>query len=231
MSNISNQDAMRAAGKGSQQSYASAIAILTGQTDEAYIATLRQDYLIGALTGVDGVTVEQAIDYLPVADAKPGTKGKWSDFPVNDPSTFDATVHRPRDVHNAYRSGLMGWSRVRASAGLPSLKATTKHEPRAPKSAAETGVAVAVDTFVAPSHLDTAAAVQLAHHLEDVLRRVLGSKEIKGDAGKALRDMHRDMTEYLAEADKALAPATETQDEIIKRLTAELAKRPVKKAA
>jgi hypothetical protein len=234
-----NSEAMRNAGKGATQCYASAIAILKSVTatgvDEVYIATLRQDYLIGALTGVEGVTVDQAIDYLPIAGAKPGTKGKWSDFPVSDPGSFDAKVHRPLEVHNAYRSGLMGWSRVRSTAGLPSLKAPSaktvekvakrKARQAIKSAAAVASVPVAIDTFVAPSGLDNAEAIKFARHEAEALKKVLASPKIKGDVGQVLRDMLRDMFEYLNDADKALNPVAETPEQTIKRLTAELAKR------
>lgn len=178
MTTQSNEIAMRAAGKRKLDTInKAAIAILVAVTkdgvDEPYVAKLRYEFMIGALIGTSNIGYNAAIDYLPALDAKPGQKGRWQDFPVNAPETFDPAKHCPREVHDAYRAGLMAWSRVRAAAGLPSLKASSTKATQQPSGEGDTGKSdapVTLESFVVPNNLDTVGMLALARQCDDILR-------------------------------------------------------------
>src|ERR1700722_3348843 len=121
-----NLAAMREAGKSAASANVRAAAILKNAckagVNEAYLAKLRYEFIVGAVMGACNLGDNAAIDYLPLLDAKPGQPGKWKDYPVSAPASFDPARHRPLDVHHAYRGALANWSNVRKAAGLPPLK-------------------------------------------------------------------------------------------------------------
>lgn len=208
---------MRVAAQSTAQHNASVIKLVTGLTDETVIAKLRYEYLIGTLMGRCGLGDNAAIDYLPAMDAKPGAKGKWSDFPIKAPETFDPAKHRPLAVHHAYRGGLANWSNIRASAGLAPLKTVAPRAPDTAPAASDKPVPVTLESFVVPKECNAAIAAQLVANFDTLLDRTLKAHgdHIVGEAGAIIRQIRKDIHVYVVDLADALAkdqaaPADET---------------------
>lgn len=198
---------MRDAAKSTASHNADIVVILRDAPhDEATISKLRYDYLIGSLMGCCALGDNAAIDYLPAIDAKPGTKGKWSDFPVKAPETFDPAKHRPLDVHNAYRGALSNWSNIRASAGLPSLKAASTRAAQTEPGANGRAAPVTLETFAVPKTCDATIAAGLVANFDTLLTNTLKThaKTIVGDAGMILRKVCEDLHAYVGDLASAI---------------------------
>lgn len=204
MSTIFEQ--MRVTAQSAASHNASAIVLLASVKDEAVIEKLRHEYLIGTLMSRCGIGDNVAIDYLPVMGAKPGTKGKWADFPVKAPETFDANKHRPLAVHHAYRGGLMNWSNIRASAGLAPLKVASTRAAATTPAATSKPVPVTLETFVVPKTCDAAIATALVVNFDKLLTDTLKAhaKTITGDTGATLRKVRDDLHAYVGDLASAL---------------------------
>lgn len=198
---------MRDAAQSTASHNASVIVILRDAgNDEATIDKLRHEYLIGTVMGRCDLGDNAAIDYLPVMGAKPGTKGKWSDFPIKEPTTFDPAKHRPLAVHHAYRGGLANWSNIRASAGLASLRTATTRAAQTMPAGADKAVPVTLETFAVPKTCDAALATELVVNFDTLLTDTLKkhAATIKGDAGSILRKVCDDLHAYVGDLASAL---------------------------
>lgn len=203
----SNLDAMLECGQASSEVNDRAIAIL--KADSSNETALRYKFIIGRIMSRD-TSYETAADYAPAIDAKPGMKGKWQPFPVNEPTTFDAKVHRPLVIHNRYRAALTAWSQVRASAGLASLGG--KREPRVDQGEKGEGdkPKVTPSGLAVETGLDTAAIVSHVQAFENWLERTLraNAKQIRGDAGSLLSEVEKSLRAHMVKLTNALASDT-----------------------
>jgi len=211
-------------GRASGNCHASLVALLRGvkgdsaTVDEDYVAKLRRRFQGDAISAQCGIDLDAACDYLPALDWKLGQKAKWS-APPEDDAKFDAKIHRPKNVQAAYRTSVSQWSLARDAAGYPALKAAKAPTAAGGKTAtAKTPAPRTIETFVAPTDLDTAQCLKLARSMSDAFAKAVSSKRVIGDAGQVLRDMARDMIEYVNDCAAAILedtkPAAKAADEM-----------------
>jgi len=197
---------MRVAAQSTAQHNASVVKLVVGLTDETIISKLRYEYLIGGLMGRCNLGDNAAIDYLPAMDAKPGTPGKWKDFPIKAPETFDPKVHRPLEVHHAYRGLLSGWSNIRASAGLASLKAASTRAPKTEPAASGKAAPVTVASLVVETGVDARHIAAQVNKFEGWLSASLktNAKRVTGETGAWLRKVSDDLHSYATDLAAAM---------------------------